>query len=46
MHLLKFNYTVNLIFKGIIHHYKFKRYNNTDKEKNINKKNIKIEIIV
>ena len=35
MYLIKFNYTVNLIFKGIILHYKFKRGNITDIKENI-----------
>ena len=30
IHLFKFNYTVNFIFKGIIHNYKFKRGNSID----------------
>ena len=45
MYLFKFNYAVNLIFKGIILYYKFKRSNSTDIKKQILiKEDIKDEI--
>ena len=45
MYLFKFNYTVNLIFKGIILYYKFKRGNSIDiKEKILIKEDIKDKI--